>query len=98
MVVWNWNWNDVVNCSFCNVSISVRVLSPGDDGDLAQTNVITSTSVSTVIDSLQQALAQQAAARTPVALPAPPLVTPPILAAAPLRGRSGTPRACRSSS
>lgn len=81
MWVWNWDWNDVVNCSFCNVSISVRVLSPGDDGDLAQTNVITSTSVSGVIESLQQALAQQSVAPTPVALPAPPLVAPPILAA-----------------
>jgi len=77
----NWDWNDAVNCSFCNVSISVRVLSPGDNGDLAQTNVITSTSVSSVIDSLQQALAQQSVASTPVALPAPPLVALPILAA-----------------
>lgn len=67
MLVWNWDWNDLVNCSFCNVSISVRVLSPGDDGDLAQTNVITSTSVSNVIDSLQQALAQQPVAPTPAA-------------------------------
>ena len=88
MLVWNWDWNDVVNCSFCNVSISVRVLSPGDDGDLAQTNVITSTSVSSVIDSLQQALAQQPVAPTPVALPAPPLVTPPI------RAGGASPRGC----
>jgi hypothetical protein len=78
MLVWNWDWNDVVNCSFCNVSISVRVLSPGDDGDLAQTNVINSTSVSSAIDSLQQALAQQSVAPTPVALP---LVALPIIAA-----------------
>jgi hypothetical protein len=76
ILVLNWDWNDLVTCSFCNVSISVRVLSPGDDGDVMQTNAVISTSLASTIDSLQQAVAQQTAAAVPVALSQPIAVAP----------------------
>jgi hypothetical protein len=78
---WNLDWNDLVSCSSCNVSISIRLLSPGDDGSVAQTNAVTSTSVSNVINSLQQTLSQQLV--PPPAPPAPSVtvampVVPPL--------------------
>src|SRR5262249_13030617 len=33
----NINLNNLVTCSFCNVAITIRILSPGDDGDITQT-------------------------------------------------------------
>ena len=81
--VWNLDWNDLVSCSFCNVAINVRILSPGDDGALTQVNDITSTSVTTVIDSLQQALEQQAIAPPPPAVPPPVAVSLPASIALP---------------
>ena len=81
-LVLNWDWNDLVNCSFCNVSISVRVLSPGDDGDFTQTNAVLSTSVAGVIDSVQRTLTQQVLAPIPaVVVPSTPIVPAPSLSA-----------------
>ena len=51
--VWNWDWScgsgsaappDLGACSGCNYSITVRVLSPGDDGSLTQSTSTTLTS------------------------------------------------------
>jgi hypothetical protein len=66
-------WNDAISCSYCNVSVSIRVLSPGDNGPLAQTNSVVSTTVSNIVDAVQQTLAQPVVAAPPtVVLPAPP--------------------------
>lgn len=73
MWVWNWDWNDVVNCSLCNVSISVRVLSPGDNGDLTQTNTVLATSVASVLDTVQQTLSQGVAPVPAVVVPSIPI-------------------------
>jgi hypothetical protein len=86
---WNWNWDcgagsaappDLNACSGCNISISVRVLSPGDDGPVTQTNAA---SASTVIDELSSAL-QNVAESSPDPPPVPPLpVVPPSSAGTP---------------
>lgn len=75
--VLNLDWNDLVNCSSCNVTINVRILSPGDDGAVEQLNAVSSTSVSDVVDSVQQTLAQQLAA--PTAALRQPVVVPPVV-------------------
>lgn len=72
-----------MSCSSCNVSITIRVLSPGDDGDVVQTNAITSTTIASAVDSLQQ----QVVAALPVVLPQPAAaapVVPPVVLPAPL--------------
>jgi len=75
--VLNLDWNNLANCSFCNVTINVRILSPGDDGAVEQLNAVTSTSVSDVVDSVQQTLAQQLTA--PMAALTQSVVVPPVV-------------------
>ena len=80
---WNWDWNcgpalaaglDPAACSGCNTTISVRVLSPGDDGPVIQSMVSSSTSVAKGISSTLQLLAQTAGTAVP---PPPASITDP---------------------
>ena len=77
---WNWNWDcpttSSTSCSACNTAISIRILSPGDDGDVTQSNAATSTSVAqtistTVQQTVQQTVNQVLSAPLPPELPAP---------------------------
>jgi len=74
---WNWSWDcgpgsaaalAPSGCSGCNTTISVRVLSPGDDGPVTQSIVTSSTSVAEDVSSALQLLAQTA----DTAAPSPP--------------------------
>jgi hypothetical protein len=52
--IWNWYWNcgadaAAPTCSNCNLSIALRVLSPGDNGDVTQTNAATSASAAAAL-------------------------------------------------
>jgi hypothetical protein len=72
--IWNWQWScDGVStptpCTGCNTSISIRIFSPGDDGDFAQTISSTTASIAQSIASTNQTIQQ-------VAPPTPP---PPVL-------------------
>ena len=87
-IVLNWHWScaeppptldvaGVTICVSCNIAISVRVGSPGNTGDLAQTiaaqTAATATGIAQTIQTALQA-APPAAAPLP---PAPPAVIPP---------------------
>jgi hypothetical protein len=83
--VWNWDWScgsgaqsppDLGACFGCNISISVRVLSPGDDAALTQSTGATTTSVADEISSTMQ----DALAAVPVPVPPSP---PPVLSTLP---------------
>jgi hypothetical protein len=85
--VWNWQWNcgsaPSAPCSDCNTAVAIRILSPGDDGAVAQSISSTSTSlVQTISQSLQQSVQQivQPAALqpAPIGLPALPGAIDPI--------------------
>jgi hypothetical protein len=93
-IVLNWHWAcvdppptlDVAGatiCVSCNIAISVRVGSPGNTGDLAQTiaaqTAATATGVAhTIQTALQAAPPAAAALPTSVLPPAPPSVIPPV--------------------
>jgi hypothetical protein len=80
--LWNWQWSCGADaapppptCTGCNIAISIRVLSPGDDGDLMQSIVNTTESIaSTVNDTVQQAT--QAIVQPPAVAPTLPVVPP----------------------
>jgi len=86
--VWTWNWNwacdtaapPIPACSGCNLAVSIRILSPGDDRDLTQSIVGTAQSIAkNVNDTVQQAtqtvVQPPAIVQTPV-FPPLPLVEP----------------------
>jgi hypothetical protein len=64
--IWNWRWDcgsdasppssplEDDGCTACNTSISIRILSPGDDGDVFQVNSAAATSVVENVFSAQQ--------------------------------------------
>jgi hypothetical protein len=70
--IWNWQWNcgdaAPAPCTGCNTSISIRILSPGDDGDLAQTISSTTASIAQSISTTVQQTIHRA---VPVLPPAP---------------------------
>jgi hypothetical protein len=74
-------------CSTCNTAISIRILSPGNDGDVIQANQTTSASIaqniSTTIQTVEQSV-QQTVNQLPLVQPVP---LPP---AAPAPGGSGS--------
>ncbi len=77
--VWNWHWScgsagapPPVWCDGCNISISVRILSPGDDGDLTQTIATTTSSIAQTVTSTIQQTSQEIQGALPVVLPEPP--------------------------
>ena len=82
--IWNWTWScgdAPAACSDCNTSISIRIFSPGDDGDLAQTISSTTANIaqtinSTVQQTIQQVLPPQVAPSLPPIPVWPPAVTP----------------------
>lgn len=84
--LWNWQWScgaeqapPAPSCIGCNIAISIRILSPGDDGDLTQSILNTAESIaSTVNDTVQQAT--QAVVQPPAVAPAL-ATTPPALPA-----------------
>jgi hypothetical protein len=91
MIILNWHWAcadpppqlDVAGatiCVACNIAISVRVGSPGDTGDLAQTIAAqTQATAATVAHTIQSALQSAPEVARPVP-PTPPVVFPPGLA------------------
>jgi len=111
-IVINWKWvcpdttpppldvASVVECVDCNINISVRVASPGDNGPVTQTTKVdvpaTATAVAAVVDNTTAAAptaaeATQAAAQT-VVPPQPPVVSPPAPPRAPtLQTAAATP-------
>src|SRR3954447_8945753 len=90
-IILNWHWAcadpppqlDVAGatiCVACNIAISVRVGSPGDTGNLAQTIAAqTQATAATVAHTIQSALQAAPEVATPVP-PTPPVVFPPGLA------------------
>jgi len=78
--VWNWQWScgadSSDSCTACNTTVAIRILSPGDDGDLVQSISSTSTSVAQTISSTLQQSIQQIVASVPaqpsaIQLPSP---------------------------
>jgi len=73
-MTWNWNWScgdtaappDPVTCSGCNISISVRVLSPGDDGPVTQSTTVSPVSISKNVGSVVQGALASAPSTPPV--------------------------------
>lgn len=98
-IIINWKWEcadvtpppldvaSVIPCVDCNINISVRVASPGDNAAVSQ-----STTVDVAAVAAPVAEAAQAATQT-VVPPQPPVVSPPALphAAQPLASAAATP-------
>src|SRR5439155_3374011 len=90
--IWNWQWSCAGSpgpvpavptlCVQCNLAVSIRVASPGDDGDVTQSNLLTSSaSVSNTAGTLRAL--DESGASFPLAppmpfVPEPVLVPPPI--------------------
>ena len=78
--VWDWRWScdpalsPASACSACNTAISIRILSPGDDGPVTQTISSTAQSIASNIDRTVQNIVQSSAPP-----PVLPVVTPPAL-------------------
>jgi hypothetical protein len=82
-IILNWNWDcpdapppsvqqtTVTACVGCNINISVRVASPGDNGDVNQSTQVDVTSIATTVSEATQAATQT------VVPPQPPVVSPP---------------------
>ena len=78
--IWNWQWSCDApaapsasstpdsGCGMCNIATSIRIFSPGDDGDVFQTNSVTATTVVTQVTQTVQQVVQTIA---PL-LPGPP--------------------------
>src|SRR5581483_1437540 len=81
----NVSLNDLVNCSNCNVSISIRIASPGDNGPVTQTNSFTTSATTTALKTLTQSLVQAPMQPAPMQLAPSPLTfqAPPVLVPAP---------------
>jgi hypothetical protein len=85
--IWNWQWDCPSGapapaaavpsvCVQCNVAVSIRIASPGNDGDVTQSNLAATSAASSAASSASAASA--AAAPQPVAQPAlPPPPVPP---------------------
>src|SRR6185312_143358 len=86
VIVWNWHWScngaepppitvaGVTVCISCNVNVSVRIASPGDDGDVVQQIVSAAQAAVANIQSTSQHIAAQA---MPAAVAVPPVPPPP---------------------
>jgi hypothetical protein len=82
--IWNWTWNGAPSlpsvCVSCNIAVSIRIASPGDDGGVTQSNIAQSVASSTTA-ALTSVTAAQPALPTGLApapfVPAAPLPTPP---------------------
>jgi hypothetical protein len=57
--IWNWQWNCGVAAP-ANTAISIRILSPGNDGDVSQAISVTTSSIAQSISSTVQQAIQQA--------------------------------------
>lgn len=77
--VWNWQWScgtdPSAGCTGCNTAVTIRILSPGDDGGLVQSISSTSTSIaqtmsSTLQQTVQQIVPPAALQPSPIGLPA----------------------------
>jgi hypothetical protein len=99
--VWNWDWScgsgaasppDLGACNGCNITISVRVLSPGDDGPLTQSIAAMPTALADgLAPTVQDALTEVPPPALPPALPIPPVPAmptfvgpPPVVSGTPL--------------
>jgi hypothetical protein len=79
------------SCVQCNLAVSIRVASPGDDGDVTQSNALSSiASAANVADIAQTALASTPPVPTPFVvvtpapqIPAPPEIPPPPVVSVP---------------
>ena len=100
--VWNWDWScgsgsaappDLGACSGCNYSITVRVLSPGDDGSLTQsTSTALTSAAGDIASTLQGALATVSPASVAPPIDVPPAPPVPVAPALPgLPSSSGAP-------
>jgi hypothetical protein len=81
-IVLNWHWScaeapppisvaGITLCASCNIAISVRIGSPGDTGNLAQSIASSAaTTVASVAETIQSALQEAAPAREPSTPPA----------------------------
>ena len=81
---WNWTWNceetqPAPSCAQCNVNISIRIGSPGDNGAITQSNLASATSTVTNVAATTQVLLQTVA--PPPLPPLPPIVVPQLPAA-----------------
>ncbi len=94
MWVWNWHWDCAPEssppasplddgCGSCNTSISIRILSPGDDGPVSQENSVTSASIVESLFSAEQSAAQAIVPALAKVISTPvvstPVVSSPIL-------------------
>ena len=90
-IVWNWHWScpdapppaldvaGVTVCTSCNIAISVRLASPGDDGDLTQTIAAqAAATVAEVAAAVQQAAQIVPPPAVPVSVPVPPVASDPV--------------------
>jgi hypothetical protein len=85
--VWNWRWScgDAAQgasaaCELCNTSLSIRVFSPGDDGDVVQAAVSSAVSLAASAAAITQSLVETAAAALP------PPRAPPVSPSLPIFG------------
>jgi hypothetical protein len=80
-IVWNWHWScpdappptldvaGVTICTSCNIAISVRLASPGDDGDLTQSIAAQAAATVNEVAAAVQQVAQVVPPPLPPALP-----------------------------
>jgi hypothetical protein len=79
---------DLTGCYQCNIAVSIRVLGPGDDGPVTQTNIVSSTTVADDVASALQGVIASAPEQSPapglqaVTLQAAPLPQAPLHVAA----------------
>lgn len=72
-----WVPSSTIDCTGCNVVVSVRIASPGDNGPVTQTIVHQTTVQQIVVQAVQQTQQQIVVPAVPPAEPAPPALPQP---------------------